>query len=277
VSFVSVDALERELRRLESRQQMSRRRDIPDDPVEFARSVDLDPEAWQAEILRSHHKQHIILVGRRCGKSTTAALLALHRALTIPNFKVIFTAPTLEQAQIPYLTAIGFYRSLGRPVPAISERRTGLELANQSTLLAMAAVERTRRGHGCDFLVCDEASRVDDPSYYGALLPSITRSLGFVMLMSTPFSRHGFFAETWHSEDDAWQKTKITVEDSEYFQEHPEGLEAIRKSVPDWYYEREYLCQFQDDEAAVFSHSDIEAALRAGEDLEAITFEEDTW
>jgi hypothetical protein len=279
VSFVSVDALERELRRLEAGRQTSSRNDIPDDPVEFAKMLDLEPEAWQRDMLRSDRRQHIILAARRTGKSTTAALLALHRLLTIPGFRTIFAAPSLEQAQIPYLMVVSMYRQLGRPVPAISERRTGLEVVGGGSVLAMSSVERTRRGHGCDWLVVDEASRVDDPSYYGALLPSITRPVGYLTLMSTPFSRQGFFAATWHDDDDsgAWRKTKVTVEDSEYFREHPEGLQLIRRSVPRWYYEREYLCEFQEDEGAVFATTDIEAALRAGEDLEAITFQEDDW
>ncbi len=270
----SIEVLEREFA---ASRKMATVAILPSDPVKFAELLGLQPEAWQAEILRSEEKQHIILAARRTGKSTTAAVLALHRALTIPGFRVILSSPTLEQSQIPLLMCISMYRQLGRPVPPVSERRTGLELVNGSTILAMAAVERTRRGHGCDWLVCDEASRVDDPSYYGALLPSITRPQGYLTLMSTPYSRHGFFSEVWHGDDDAWHKTKVTVEDSEYFQQHPEGLEVIRRSVPRWYFEREYLCEFQDDEASVFSYSDIEAALRAGEDLEAITFEGDSW
>jgi hypothetical protein len=251
---------------------------IPDDPVKLAKMLDLEPEAWQRDMLRSDRRQHIILAARRTGKSTTAALLALHRLLTIPGFRTIFAAPSLEQAQIPYLMVVSMYRQLGRPVPAISERRTGLEVVGGGSILAMASVERTRRGHGCDWLVVDEASRVDDPSYYVALLPSITRPVGYLTLMSTPFSRQGFFAETWHDDDSgAWRKTKVTVEDSEHFREHPEGLQLIRRSVPRWYYEREYLCEFQEDEGAVFATTDIEAALRAGEDLEAINFEEDDW
>lgn len=276
VSLAQLEGRARRVAQIRAR-QISRRREIAGDPVEFAKSVGIEPEAWQREILRSDHKQQIILAGRRTGKSTVAAILALHRALTIPGFRTIFTAPSLEQAQIPYLMAISMYRVLGRPVPAISERRTGLELASGSTILAMAAVEKTRRGHGCDWLCVDEASRVDDPSYYGALLPSITRPLGYLTLMSTPFVRGGFFYDAWHAEEPDWQRTFLTIYDSEYFQEHPELVEKVRRGVPEWHFEREYLCQFQDDEASVFSHSDIEEALRAGEDLKAIEFEEDTW
>ena len=59
MSFVSVDALERELRKLEGRQQVSRR-EIPDYPVEFAMGVGIEPDPWQVEVLASEHPRKIL-------------------------------------------------------------------------------------------------------------------------------------------------------------------------------------------------------------------------
>ena len=250
--------------------------DVPGCPVEFARLAGIELEAWQKAVLRSDHKAKILLCGRRTGKSTLAAVTALHRALTTPGFDTIFVAPSLDQSQVPYLMAISMYRALGRPVPAISERRTGLELVNGSELRAMAAVDRTKRGFSADLLVVDEASRIEDQAYYGGLLPSITRSAGYVMMMSTPYLNEGVFADTWHGDED-WQRTFLTSEDCEYFQKHPQRLEKIKTMVPDWYYRREYLCEFLADEFSIFNPEDVARAARAGEDLETITFEEDTW
>ena len=251
--------------------------DVPGCPVEFARLAGIELEAWQKAVLRSDHKAKILLCGRRTGKSTLAAVTALYRALTTPGFNTIFVAPSLDQAQIPYLMAISMYRALGRPVPAISERRTGLELSNGSELRAMAAVDRSKRGFSADLLCVDEASRIEDAAYYGALLPSITRSTGHVMLMSTPYLNEGFFAETWYAQDDEWERTFLTSEDCEYFQKHPERLEMVKSKVPEWFYRQEYLCEFLADEFSIFNPDDVARAARAGEDLETIQFEEDTW
>ena len=251
--------------------------DIPEDPVGFARLAGIELEAWQRDVLTSDHKAKILLCGRRTGKTTLAAVTALYHALTTPGFNTIFVAPSLDQAQIPYLMAISMYRALGRPVPAISERRTGLELSNGSELRAMAAVDRSKRGFSADLLCVDEASRIEDAAYYGALLPSITRSTGHVMLMSTPYLNEGFFAETWHAQDDEWERTFLTSEECEYFQAHPERLEMVKSKVPEWYYRQEYLCEFLADEFSIFNPDDVARAARAGEDLETITFEEDTW
>jgi phage terminase large subunit-like protein len=277
VSFVTVDALERELRRLEADRQTSSRNDIPDDPVEFARSAGIEPEGWQEGVMRSQATAQIILAGRRTGKSTLCSIIGLHRALTIPGYDVIFVAPSLDQAQVPFLMAISIYRSLGRPVAAVSERRTGLQLTNGSELRAMAAVDRSKRGFSASLLCVDEASRIEDAAYYGALLPSITRSAGHVMVMSTPYLNEGFFAETWHAQDDEWERTFLTAEQCEYFQNHPEKLQMVKSKVPEWYYRQEYLCEFLADEFSIFNPEDVARAARAGEDLETIEFEDDTW
>jgi hypothetical protein len=93
VSFPTVDALERELRRLESRQQISERLEIPAHPVEFAMSVGIEPDPWQVEVLASDHPRKILCCGRQTGKSTVAAILALHKALTQPGSVVLVVAP----------------------------------------------------------------------------------------------------------------------------------------------------------------------------------------
>jgi hypothetical protein len=109
--------------------------------------------------------------------------------------------------------------------------------------------------------------------------------------MSTPYLNEGFFAETWHAGGsirrspghgvgppaDEWERTFMTSEDCEYFREHPEKLAMVKSKVPEWYYRQEYLCEFVGDEFSVFAPEDVARAARAGEDLETITFEEDTW
>jgi hypothetical protein len=103
-------ALVREIRRVRDTVSSRPTTSVPDDPVEFARLAGIEPEAWQKAVLRSDHKAKILLCGRRTGKSTLAAVTALYRALTTPGFNTIFVAPSLDQAQIPYLMAIAMYR-----------------------------------------------------------------------------------------------------------------------------------------------------------------------
>jgi hypothetical protein len=53
-------ALVKEIRRVRDTYQLSSRDDIPEDPVEFAISVGIDPDPWQMEVLASEHPRKIL-------------------------------------------------------------------------------------------------------------------------------------------------------------------------------------------------------------------------
>jgi hypothetical protein len=266
VSFVTVDALERELRKLEATQQMSLRKDIPAYAVEFAMSVGIAPDPWQIEVLASDHPRKILCCGRQTGKSTVGAVLALHKALTQPGSTVLIVAPGERQSKLLFSKAKRLYEMAGHPLSAHSERRTGLELSNGSIIEALPAVERTVRGFSVDLLVVDEAAAVPDEDYFG-ILPALIATQGEQVLLSTPRGKRGFFFELWHSDDD-WQRMMVRSDEVGRIRE--EDLEVFRSTMPEQFWEQEFQCRWLDTEGSLFSYNDIQAALAAGEDVEAI-------
>ena len=310
MSFVTVDALERELRQLESARQIVQRSTIPSYPVEFAMSVGIAPDPWQIEVLASDHPRKILCCGRQTGKSTVGAVLALHRALTRPGSTVLIVAPGERQAKLLFSKARRLYEMAGYPLPAHSHRRTGLELANGSIIEALPAVERTTRDYSVDLLVVDEAAAVEDTDYHG-ILPSLIATQGEQVLLSTPRGKRGFFWEIWHSKkverstdstivqrptdstisersekvgrstfaersaDSDWQRIMVRSEEVERIRS--EDLEVFRQTMPDEYFKQEFYCEFLDTDGSLFSHDDIEAALAAGEEIEPIRIGDDEW
>ena len=273
MSFVTVDALERELRRLEATRQIVERSTISAYPVEFAMSVGIEPDPWQIEVLASDHPRKILCCGRQTGKSTVGAVLATHKALTEPGSTVLVVAPGERQAKLLFSKAVSLYKQAGYPLPAHSHRRTGLELANGSIIEALPAVERTTRGYSVDLLICDEAAAVPDMDYHG-ILPALIATQGEQVLLSTPRGKRGFFWELWHSDDD-WQR--VMVRSDEVGRIRPEDLEVFRATMPFQFFQQEFFCEWLETEGSLFSYDDIEAALAAGEDVAAIEIGDDEW
>jgi hypothetical protein len=147
---------------------MSSRDDIPVDPVALAHAAgleDLDP--WQERALRSEAPRILLNVTRQGGKSSASGLLAAHKALSSPGSLTLILAPSERQAKETFVKAAHFYfaSSAGQIVPADSDRKLGMELANGSRIEVLPGTEKTVRGFsGVDLLILDEAVRVvEDP------------------------------------------------------------------------------------------------------------------
>jgi hypothetical protein len=273
VSFPTVDALERELRKLETAAAALPGTVISTYPVEFAVSVGIEPDTWQVEVLASEHPRKILCCGRQTGKSTVGAILAVHKALTRPGSTVLVVAPGERQAKLLFSKARRLYELAGHPLPAHSERRTGLELSNGSIIEALPAVERTTRGYSVDLLVVDEAAAVADMDYHG-ILPALIATQGEQVLLSTPRGKRGFFHEIWESDDD-WMR--IMIRSDEVSRIRAQDLEVFRITMPDEFFRQEFYCEFLDAEGSLFSYDDIEDALAAGEDVMAVEIGDDEW
>src|SRR5215212_1177073 len=266
-------ALVKEIRRVRDTVSTRPTSEVPDDPVEFARSVDLDPDPWQVEVLASQHPRKILCCGRQTGKSTVGAVLAIHKALTKPGSTVLCVAPGERQAKLIFKKAARLYEMAGYPLPAHSRRMTGLELSNGSVIEALPAVERTTRGYSVDLLVVDEAGAVADMDYHG-ILPALVATQGEQVLLSTPRGKRGFFHEIWHGAED-WQR--MMVRSDEVGRIRPADLEVFRSTMPEQFFQQEFFCEWLDTEGSLFSYDDIQAALAAGEDVSAIQIGDDEW
>jgi Terminase large subunit, T4likevirus-type, N-terminal len=248
----------REVEKLEA-ERLSRRPDIPADRATFARDLGIIPDPWQDRLLRSDAPRVLLNCCRQSGKSTMAAVIALHRALAVPGSLVLCLAPALRQSQELFGKVLGFYRDLGRPIPAVAEQRLGLELSNGSRIAALPGSERTVRGFsGVDLLIVDEAARVDDALVY-SVRPMLAVSGGTMMLLSTPYGRRGVFYEEWTGEaGEDWQRYEIPANQCPRIP--PAFLAAERASMPEWWYAQEYGCEFRETEDQLWTHEMIEGA-----------------
>ena len=242
------------LKAIERRKAEERR-----DPVLLARRAGIEPDAWQADILRTEAKQTIMLVTRQGGKSTISSIKALHCAEYSAGALTLLLAPSYRQSKELFRKVKDAYASLVNPSPLKSESSLEMEFENGSRIVALPGKEETIRGFsGVALLIVDEAARVPD-ALYQSVRPMLAISGGSIVLLSTPFGKRGFFHHEWTEGGEDWHRTKVTAYDCPRMSR--EWLEQEHAAIGDWWFRQEYMCEFVETTDQVFSYDDIMRTL----------------
>jgi hypothetical protein len=264
---VGTASLKRAVEDLKARAPSHGRLLIPRDRLEFADSLGIVPDSWQERLLRSEASRVLLNCARQSGKSTMAAILALHRASWCPSSLVLILAPAERQAKELFTKVAEAYRTLGHAIPAESYRKLGMELANGSRIEALPGSERTIRGFsGVDLLLVDEASRVADDLYF-AVRPMLAVSGGRLMMLTTPYGGRGVFYEEWTGGEASWERYEVPASEcpripaSECPRIPASFLDEERRSLPRRVFRQEYECSFEETDEQVFAHADVAAAI----------------
>jgi hypothetical protein len=232
------------------------------DRVAFARKLGLICDPWQEDLLRAEASRVLLNVTRQGGKSSMAAVRALHTALYRPGSLILLLAPSERQSKELFAKVAAFYRKL-RTVPApaaplASDRKLGMHLPNGSRIEALPGTERTIRGFSAvDTLIVDEAARVDDDLFH-AVRPMLAVSGGALVLLSTPYGKRGVFHEAWAS-GEGWQRFEVPA--AQIPRIPASFLEEERRALPAWIYRQEYECSFEETEDQVFGYDLVSAAI----------------
>ena len=230
------------------------------DPSTFARdALGFAPDEWQADVLTSGAPRMLLNCSRQSGKSTTAAALALHRAIFYPGSLVLLVSPSLRQSGELFRKVIAHLRALEQEPKVSESNKQSLALANGSRIVSLPGTEATIRGFsGADLIVEDEAARVDDDLYF-AIRPMLAVSGGRLVLMSTPHGKRGHFHEAWENGGDEWKRIEIPA--SKCPRITSAFLEEERRQMGDWWFRQEYGCEFVATTDQVFDYDLVMSAL----------------
>lgn len=248
----------REIKRLDERipgKAADRLAKYRDDPTQLMKDAGFTPDPWQAELLRSPDPRILICAARQVGKSQVVSILALQTILQ-PRKTVVIVAPVSEQSNELLAKVTECYHKIGDPIRIKREAVTRLELVNGSRVVALPGKERRMRSYTAALVLIDEAARVPD-SVVNAVSPTMAVTGGRLVALSTAFSKSGFFYKEWTEGD--CKRLSVTAMDCPRI---PRAfLTSERKKLGERWYNMEYLNEFGDDLAAVFSTDDIRAAV----------------
>lgn len=225
------------------------------DPVTFARRWGVIPDPWQEDILRSGDRRILMNCSRQSGKSTVAALTALHTAIYHPSSLILLVSPSSRQSG-ELFRAVAKLHAASRSPPPKEASSLRLELMNGSRIVSLPGSEATIWGYsGVNLLIIDEAARVEDELYH-SVTPMLATTKGRLIALSTPWGRRGWWSDAWHGRQ-LWKRVMVPA--TECPRISPEFLDQQRESMGDWWFRQEFLCEFVDAESSVFRSADIAA------------------
>jgi len=256
-------SLERRLADLRTQLQAAQRLrstdDLATDRVAFAATLGLDLDPWQTALLTSDSKRDILNCSRQAGKSTAAALLALHEALYVPESVTVLISPSQRQSSELFRKVIELRHQLPHAPDLLEDNRLSMHVAGGGRVLSLPGSEATIRGiSAVTLLIEDEAARVED-ELYQAIRPMLAVKNGRLILASTPWGKRGHFWQVW-DEGEGWAKTRVPA--SEVPRISPAFLEQEKRELPQHVYQQEYECAFSDSTEAVFNYDDVMRAMR---------------
>lgn len=195
---------------------------IVSDPVTWAKTFlkdeegsPISPRAYQILPMRSESHRKVLRWGRRLGKSYYMALTMLHKAMTIPNYKVIVVAPQIKHTKILYDEVVNIIESndyvkvnidryVQSPSPEVNFK-TGSFIRFFTAGTKSAGNADSARGQEADLIILDEMDYLhpDDLIALLAMLQDTKKGRKKKILIgaSTPTGAHEVFYEWCTSKD----------------------------------------------------------------------------
>jgi hypothetical protein len=271
---VSIATQQKQLNKLEREQLQRAPRSNPDldrlraDPTFPFKAMGWHPDPWQVSFLSSAAKRESLLCSRRAGKTTATAARVMREACIQPKTDALIFSPTLRQSMELLRMVREFYLACGKPVPAIGETKTVLELANGSRVISLPDNHEGVVGVGNPRLVViDEGSRVSE-ELYKSVRPMLAVTNGQLLTLSTPFGNAGWFFDIWDESSEAanrhrrlheqWRKTPVPA--SAVPRITQDFLDDERIELGQRWFDQEYNLRFLDSIDAVFSQAVIHGA-----------------
>lgn len=241
-------------------------------------------DKWQRDIL-GHEGNLAIRTGRQCGKSETISEKGKRLALEYETTNTLVVAASQRQSSLLFEKIKNKIELEHRPLvdKAIKEAeeekgrhltkeerrfhewnsgliiemptQTRIRLKNGSTIYCLPTGKTGTfiRGYTIDFLIADEAAYIPEQVWL-AIMPMIavsrkTRGYGWIILLSTPFGKGGFFYNSCHDKD--FKQIHISSEDCPRISK--KFLRKEKQRLTKQEYAQEYLAQFIDDFSQLFS------------------------
>lgn len=214
---------------------------------------------------------YVVKAKRQVGKTTMAENALLEMAINHTGTLSLLIEPTLDQARRVYKEIVKAVEE----TPALKRKNDSLlelEFINGSSILFKSAEQRDNlRGFTVTgLLVVDECAFIPD-EILDILLPTTDVHRAPILLISTPKLKQGFFWRYWSAGLSGTNPDIVSIDFNDYdtsFLLSQDRLEQYRKMMPKAQFTSEYLGEFLDTDAILFTNiSECIAPAGDGPDL----------
>jgi hypothetical protein len=228
-------------------------------------TLNLDrPHVQQLAFMRSNAKRRVIVAGRRGGKTTGVAMLAVEAMLD--GRRVLEAAPTSDQTTAFWETCRRYVAPLvDRGLIVKHETTRTLDAWNGGRIRAKTAFNAdTLRGDYADLLILDEYSLMSVDTWEEVGAPMLLDNDGDAVFIFTPKRRNHAYRHYMRATADntgRWASWHFKSTENPHLS--VEALQEITSDMTAEAYRQEILAEFLEGEGAVFRN--IYACLHAPE------------
>jgi hypothetical protein len=221
-------------------------------------------DPWQESVL-NHDGNITIRSGRQVGKSEVISAKSVKFALDHPGTTTLIIAASQRQSSLLFEKVRANFDQLvdkGDDIYKEPPTLTRILLTNGSRIYSLPA-GRTGyfiRGFTIDLLIADEAAYIPE-EVWKAVIPMIAvsrqRGMGYIILLSTPFGKGGYFYSSFHDPD--FRQFHISSENC--IRIPADFLKKERQRLTKAEYMQEYQGEFTDEWNQFFSSELIKKCM----------------
>jgi phage FluMu gp28-like protein len=225
------------------------------DAITFAKDyLGFKPFNYQEEFLRDQSPLSAACCGRQVGKTTLAAIKALHFALARNGVRILIVSAGLRQSTILFDKILEMSEAaLPAKVLTCYRTRTKIRFANGSEIVALPCGRdgATLRGFTSDMVILDEANFIPRIVIESVIRPTmITRPEARLIMISTPWMRDHPFYEALSKPELGFKTYTWPTSKNPMISE--ERLELEKRTIGEYDFNREYNAIFLDDQFSYF-------------------------
>jgi phage terminase large subunit-like protein len=211
------------------------------------------PHNKQADFMHSAAKRKCIVAGRRGGKTTGAATLAV--VAMLKGKRVLEAAPTLEQTEAFWEACKAYCSELiAAGVLYKNDSRRILQMPNGARIRTKTAWDAdTLRGDYADLLILDEYATMKPSAWEQVGAPMLLDNNGDAVFIGTPKRRnhfHSLYTRAIADDSGRWGAWHFTSLDNPHLSR--EALDEITADLTRDAYRQEILAEFLENAGAVF-------------------------